>query len=315
MDNTIRRNKTCIIGLPRCDFVFSSTRACFIAYGFEESTLEMSLLKKLLEKEGIQPVEAGGELAPAQNAFCAKICSKIITSQFCIVLLNNDIKDDIEMPNANVNMEYGLMLGFNKYVIPYQKESQKLPFNIAGLDTIKYRTQNFEQKSIVAIEQAIQETNQKNVPTDTNDQLYQLFLLSRNALWSSVENEGDKNLFQLGRLLGFNLLNDFSGDKYIYLGRFTTLRPEIILWRLKKINEILDGRRSSIPKKVKFKAITPEVAKITEEIFKLIQIWVVVTSDDDKKILENEIPKQNINYRTEIFSLNDIGNELKQLKT
>ena len=89
MDKTIRKNEICIIGLPRCDFVFSSTRNCFIAYGFKESALEMKILRNLLKEKGIEPIEAGGALAPAQSAFCAKICSKIITSQFCIVLLNN----------------------------------------------------------------------------------------------------------------------------------------------------------------------------------------------------------------------------------
>jgi hypothetical protein len=33
MDKTIRRNQICVVGLPRCDFVFSSTPTCFIAYG------------------------------------------------------------------------------------------------------------------------------------------------------------------------------------------------------------------------------------------------------------------------------------------
>ena len=86
MDISIRRNEHCIVGLPRCDFVFSSTRSCFIAYGFEESPLEMSLLRKLLQDRQIEAIEAGGSIAPGQNAFCTKICSKIITSQFCIVL-------------------------------------------------------------------------------------------------------------------------------------------------------------------------------------------------------------------------------------
>src|SRR5713101_1159863 len=90
MDITIRRNELCVIGLPRCDFVFSSTRTCFIGYGFQESALEMNILKHVLSERGIEPIEAGGALAPAQNAFCAKICSKIITSQFCIILLNNE---------------------------------------------------------------------------------------------------------------------------------------------------------------------------------------------------------------------------------
>ena len=49
MDKRIRRNEICVIGLPRCDFVFSSTRSCFIGYGFKESTLEMTILKKLLQ--------------------------------------------------------------------------------------------------------------------------------------------------------------------------------------------------------------------------------------------------------------------------
>jgi hypothetical protein len=143
MDKRIRRNEICVIGLPRCDFAFSSTRTCFIAYGFNESSLETSVLKKLLEERSIQPVEAGGSLAPGQSAFCAKICSKIITSQFCIVLINNDEVDGKEVPNANVNMEYGLALGFNKYVIPFQRESQTLPFNVAGLDTVKYTKRDF----------------------------------------------------------------------------------------------------------------------------------------------------------------------------
>ena len=51
MDKTIRKNEICNIGLPRCDYVFSSTRSCFIAYGFEESTLEMNILRKLLEEQ------------------------------------------------------------------------------------------------------------------------------------------------------------------------------------------------------------------------------------------------------------------------
>jgi hypothetical protein len=83
--------------------------------------MEMTILRNLLQQKGIQCEEAGGQLAPGQNAFCQKICSKIITSQFCIVLLNQDEKKGKLVPNANVNIEYGLMLGFNKYLIPFQR--------------------------------------------------------------------------------------------------------------------------------------------------------------------------------------------------
>lgn len=312
MDKTIRKNEICIIGLPRCDFVFSSTRTCFIAYGFDESSLEMDLLKKLLEERGIQPVEAGGYLAPAQSAFCAKICSKIITSQFCIALLNNDEKSGTEIPNANVNMEYGLMLGFNKYVIPFQKASQELPFNIAGLDTIKYDNKIFKDKSISAIDQAIKETNQNEVPKDTSDQMLDLFILSRNFLWSPVDNEGEKNIFRLGSPLAFNLLHDFAGNNYVFLGRFSSLRAETILWRLRKINDILNERRSSIQQRAVVGVVNPEQAVLLDQLFKTLQIWVLVTSVDDKTSIQNELANRPLTYKTDIITIEDMFSEINR---
>ena len=73
MDISIRKNEFCIVGLPSCDYVFSSTRSCFIAYGFEDSPLEMNLIRDILEKNNIEAIEAGTSISPAQNAFCAKI--------------------------------------------------------------------------------------------------------------------------------------------------------------------------------------------------------------------------------------------------
>lgn len=121
-------------------------------------------------------MEAGPTTAPGQNAFCAKICSKIITSQFCIILLNNDLRDGKEIPNANVNMEYGLMLGFNKYVIPFQQQDQTLPFNVAGLDTVKYTNNTFQSQAELALDEAIKKTCQDSVerisPVSLLRQLY-----------------------------------------------------------------------------------------------------------------------------------------------
>jgi hypothetical protein len=158
VDTRIRKNERCIIGLPSCDYVFSSTRSCFIAYGFSTSALERDVLKALLQERGIEAVEAGSQIEPGKFAFCTKICSKIIVAQFCIVLANNDQTG----PNANVCIEYGLMLGHNKYVIPFQRADETLPFNVAGLDTIKYDQADFRQLAIQAIDQAIRETSQSH---------------------------------------------------------------------------------------------------------------------------------------------------------
>lgn len=312
MDKSIRRNEICVIGLPRCDFVFSSTRTCFIAYGFQESPLEMTILRRVIEEQGIQPVEAGGTLAPGQSSFCAKICSKIITSQFCAVLLNNnEDSEGREIPNANVNMEYGMILGFNKYVIPFQRALQKLPFNVAGLDTIKYTDRDFERLATEAIEQAIRETRQDAPSPFTPDQVLQVFLLTKKALMTPINTGGDRDLYQLGAPLNFNLLNDFSGLNYIFCGNFTALRPEVILWRVKMLIEILDGRRTSFDRKVRAGMGTEAQALFAKEILENLRIWLVVTSNEDKLKVEQALGPSD--YCIEVFSVDDVASELEKL--
>lgn len=314
MDKRIRRNELCIIGLPRCDFVFSSTRTCFIAYGFSQSTFEMTILRNLLEKRDIQTEEAGGSLAPAQSAFCRKICSKIITSQFCIVILNNEIRDGREVPNANVNMEYGLMLGFNKYVIPFQRESQSLPFNVAGLDTVKYTEPNFEARAIQSLDQAITETHQDLTPPINPDQLIGTFLLQKRALMNPLNTEGDKNILYLGSPLNFNLINDFSGMNYMFLGNFTNLRSEVILWRIKMLTDIVADRVSSFEDRARLGMIDPAKIVLSRDFFQRIQIWIIVTSDEDKKLIQDSVRKPpGSPLTTQIFSINDIRTELEKL--
>ena len=311
MNKTIRRNAICVIGLPRCDFVFSSTRTCFIAYGFQESPLEMTILRRVLEERGIQSVEASGSLAPAQNAFCAKICSKIITAQFCAVLLNNEESEGREIPNANINMEYGFMLGFSKYVIPFQRASQKLPFNVAGLDTIKYTNTDFDRLVGNAVDQAIRETQQDTPPPFSPDQILQVFLLTKKALITPINTEGDRNIYQMGAPLGFSLLNDFNGLDYTFFGNFTALRHEVIVWRARLLAEILDGRRATLDTRVRAGIATEAQARLVEELLARLQVWLVVTSNEDKMRVQQALGA--INYAVEVFSVADVTSELEKL--
>ena len=310
MDITIRKNEHCIVGMPRCDFVFSSTRACFVAYGFKTSPLEMTVIKNILTQKGIQCEEAGGNLVPGQNAFCQKICSKIITSQFCIVLLNLDNEDGKLVPNANVNMEYGLMLGFNKYLIPFQQEDHTLPFNVSGLDTVKYNKTNFEARATNAIDIAIKKTSQDTADLTTPDQVIQLFLLSKKALFSPVDNDGEKNIFRMGSPFGFNLLNDFSGMVYIFFGNFTALRPEIVIWRLKMLNELLNERMLSLKDRIELNLVTPKQVELAENLFARMKILLLVTSNEDKTIILKEIKNVTFLKRIEIYSIVDMKEDL-----
>lgn len=315
MDKRIRRNELCVIGLPRCDFVFSSTRTCFIGYGFRESTLETIILKKLLFERGIEAVEAAQRIAPGQNAFCAKICSKIIVSQFCMVLANNDLKDGVEIPNANVYMEYGLMLGFNKYVIPFQRESQTLPFNVAGLDTVKYSNQSFEQKASQAIDAAIKSTNQDARPLPNPDQVVEAFLLSKRLLLVPLTSDGDKALFQMGQPLGFNLLMTFDGMQYAYFGNFTTLRPEAVLWRLHTLEDIIQERFGSLPRRAEMGIVESDPQKLAalKMVLEHLQILLLVTSGDECEVIKQEIAATKTRWPVNAFSLGDISSTLQNL--
>ena len=311
MDIRIRKNEKCVIGMPQCDYVFSSTRSCFIAYGYNDSSLEKDLLCDLLRSKGIEPIEAGGSLAPAQAVFCAKICSKVIASQFCIILINNEVVGDREIPNANVNMEYGLMLGFNKLVLPFQKADQKLPFNVAGLDTIKYTDKSFRQLASQAIDEAITATDQKQFDTVDVDQNIKLFLLINHMLFCQLLNDGEKNLYHLGSPLGFNLLNDFSGMNVVYFGNFTAFRPDNIVWRVSLLCDILTERFSSLGVKVEYELITCKQKEFTEKISLKTQVWVLVNTEEDKGKVIEMLSDRVVSHTWSVYSLDDVTSELE----
>ena len=281
-----------------------------MAYGFKTSPLEMTIIRNLLTERGIQCEEAGGSLAPGQNAFCQKICSKIITSQFCIVLLNHDDENGKLVPNANVNMEYGLMLGFNKYLVPFQLETHTLPFNVAGLDTVKYDKSNFESKASGAIDVAIEKTRQDHADLTTPDQVIQLFLLSKRALYSPIDSEGEKNIFRMGSPFGFNLLHDFSGMTYIFFGNFTPLRPEMVIWRLQMLNELLAERMSSLKDRIELSLATPKQIELAENLFARMKVWLLVTSNEDRTIILDETKRITFFHRMEVFSIADVKEQL-----
>lgn len=252
-------------------------------------------------------------MAPGQNAFCAKICSKIITSQFCVVLLNNDTSDGRETPNANVNMEYGLMIGFNKYVVPFQRAEQTLPFNVAGLDTIKYTQRDFESRAAQAIDVAIAATRQEAPAAIQPDQLLETFLLSRKYLVARIDSDGDRNLYDMGRPFGFYLLHDFSGMRYTYFGNFAAFRPEACIWRVKMLVEVLAGRAATIDMKVEAGVADPKQGALLKSVLTSIDVVIVVNADDDKIAVLDGLPEVNLDRSIEVFSLNEVRADLEAL--
>lgn len=306
MKEKFRLNETCVIGLPRCDYVFNSNRSCFIAYGFKESKLEMEILKGILKEKNIEVFEAGTDIEPAKNAFCAKICSKIITSQFCAILLNQDTVKGKKIPNANVNMEYGLMLGFNKYIIPFQRQGDILPFNVSGLDTIKYDQSNFKDKAEKVMEKAIVQTRPQGQEEITVGKILNSILLAKDVLLCSIDDDGNKNLYELGKPFGYNLANDFTGNRYYYVGVFTALTTEQTKWRINKLEQVLTARfsKESLLSRQNIGLITNEDYVRLQWMFGMLSAWILVQSANEKSVLIEYIKDKKIPF--EIFCIEDI---------
>ena len=114
---------------------------------------------------------------------------------------------------AQREREYGIWVNARVQQIRYsvQRAAQRLPFNVAGLDTIKYSDSDFERLAGNAVDQAIHDTQQDAAPLFSPDQILEVFLLTRKALVTPLNTDGDRNIFQIGSPLGFNLLNDFGG--------------------------------------------------------------------------------------------------------
>lgn len=276
--------------------------------------MEMTILRNLLEKKGIQCEEAGGKLASGQNAFCKKICSKIITCQFCIVLLNHDEQNGHIIPNANVNMEYGLMLGFNKYIIPFQNDKFTLPFNVAALDTLKYNGQNLENKASSEIDEAIKNTTQDVQSRQPLDKVIDVFLLYKKLIVVNIDDPGERTIYRLGSPFGFYLLNDFSGMIYNFFGNFTALRAEVIIWRLTMINDLLNERKGSMERRVELGIIEPDKIKAAEAFFLNIKFIILVTRDEDKSIIQAAMDKIQFAYPIELYSIIDMNNDIEKLE-
>lgn len=182
---------------------------------------------------------------------------------------------------------------------------------MAGLDTIKYANSDFEGLATKAIEQAIKETEQKNINDLNMDQNIETFLLTKKALMTHVDSgPGERDIFRLGAPFRFNLLNDFSGMNYMYFGNFTALRPDAAIKRVSLLADVLNSRKKALNQKVSLGILTAESASQTETLIDDLKIWLLVTSDEDKSIITTEIEKLNISYAYEVYSIEDVTSSL-----
>jgi hypothetical protein len=285
-----RINDSCIIGLPTCGYAFNSARMAFIAIpADEEFNLELDVIQDLLRDKGYESFVALQRVDPAKLAFCTKICSKIITSQFCIVLLNSSQHRDhpeVRIPNPNVHLEYGLMMAFKKYVLPLQRDGDALAFNIQPLDTIKYTKGNFRARVEGAIDAAILATGTTTRSTRPiiSSPILVKYLAVRGLRFANVRLVETANVFALGSPFGFNLL---EGREVVFVGLFDEESAKEVVFRLKLLLQNLHQTREA------FEAPTtrrsPEELEGIRAWWSRVRIQVVASKEIEKDRIRTRV--------------------------
>ena len=237
MNETMRKNERCFIGMPSCGYGYESAKLCFVACPSDaEYTLKIDAIKDIVESKQYECHIALKKIDPGNFAFCTKICSKIIQSQFCVVLLDPSTSaagKGAKHPNPNVHFEYGMMVSQNKHIIPLQDERSSLSFNVFPLDTIKYNDTNFKSKVVEAIDNAIQKFSERKVPGQMmpGSEITTFYDLEGYDMSDIMTVDFNRFLFGLGGHLGFFLYQ--CGDKYKYVGPFDYEDPKKVILHTK----------------------------------------------------------------------------------
>ncbi|MFH1195515.1 MAG: hypothetical protein V1720_07360 [bacterium] len=248
-NKSIKVNQFCYIRKNhKCGKLLGASKSCFIACPTDDNIETiLELLSEKLTKVGIEPIIAVKERAYGQDIFCTKICGKIIESKFCVTILDDTIKDNINIPNPNVYYEYGLMTSLGKHIIPLQKENQKLAFNIQSYDTIKYNSKNVGGELDRAIKDAIQLTEPEKRKTESSC-VTEKTILRKLELSDFIEKDDKWFLSDVIDDTNFKGFGHTTKQLYMYVGKVDTEEDitnysddlNIVLFRTEKKKEELE---------------------------------------------------------------------------
>lgn len=315
--DSFRLNEQCFIRKDhKCGKIFGASKSCFIACPRDDE-LEpiLGLMSEKLTKVGIEPIVAVKERAYGQDIFCTKICGKIIESRFCIVILDDTVAKDVNIPNPNVYYEYGLMTSLKKHIIPLQKQDLDLAFNIQSHDTIKYNNKNITSELDRAIKDAIKITEKKE--KDERGIALPEKTLLRKLEMAGFKQRGDDNnwfLYDVIEDTDFKGFGQYDKHFYLYLGKIDDTSEfqdyledlGVVLYRTeKKVTEIKEklpyfmNRIKALKKKMK--------KEENERASKGRPISPLTLSRYDREIKELELKNEETKERLSLMSTIFVG--------
>ena len=196
-----------------------------------------------------------------------------------------------------------------------KKVMRTLPFNVAGLDTIKYDQSSFRRLAIEAIDQAIRETSQ-NQAIPSFGTVLDLFVLINNATVVNLQsNVDDRQIYELGSYFGFNLLKKFDGISYIFLGSFAALQGHTIIWRLSKLLEVIDARIKSIPVRVKAGLVADTAGGHAAVRFFLdrLEVWLIVPGVSEEFEVRDWLADKAVPFPLQIVTVQTVNEIVSKL--
>jgi hypothetical protein len=275
-------NNSCILDLPYCGHFFESEPCVSIAVPDKEKfVFEINTLNDLLRERGLK-----SNVMPEANiknkiTFCEQVCSKIISSSFCLVFTEKNLPR-----STDVHLLYGIMLAFDKIIIPLEKTVSDAE-GYTPLPVIIYYADNFYSIAGTVIEKACSKAQAKGLlGAFHKDEELQQYFLKQGLRVLPVEDPVTRSFYRIAYPLDFILL---QGEAFVFFGSFESLNHEESSSRLRLLVQGLSEMKNRFETLFK-NTFSFESIELAYRIFSKISIEMVVSGNIDIEKLLSEIP-------------------------
>jgi hypothetical protein len=280
------QNKCCILDLPYCGHFFGSEQSAFIAFPEKEGfTFEADALNELLRERGLKSYLMPETVSKNKIMFCEHVCSKIISSSFCLVFTERNLPR-----SADVNLLYGMMITFGKIVVPLEKKDPDAD-RFSPLPVIVYSPDNFYSIAGTVIEKAFIKAQAKVLLGEFHrDEELQRYFLKQGLRVLPVEDPVTRTFYRIAYPLDFIIL---QGEAFVFFGSFDSLGYHEVSSRLRLLIQGLSEMKNRFETLFK-NTLSIESMEIAYRIFSKISIETVVSGNIDISRLLSEIPGTTI---------------------
>jgi hypothetical protein len=270
-----------MLELPYCGKFFGCEESVFIAIPDNEKYgMEINTLNDLLGERGLKSYIM--PYAGNQNklAFCEQVCSKIISSSFCLVFTEKNLAR-----STDIHLSYGIMLAFDKIVIPLEKNAPDKD-GFAPLPVIVYYPDNFQTIAGTIIDEAIPKASKRGLLGILHgDEELQQYFIKHGLRALPLENPATRTFYRIAYPLDFLIL---EGDAFVFFGAFESLNHEEIAARIKLLVQGLTETKNRFETLYK-NTLSFESMELAYRIFSKISIETLVSGNIDIRKLLSEI--------------------------